>query len=273
MLYAAEYLNKVRDCKAAGFSELPALPVKIAEEGENDFDALVLPMPVSSDGTNINAPYEKEKLSLEVLDRVKKGGAVYAGGSFPALAEKCLEKGLRLKNYMKREELLIMNAVPTAEGTLEILLRELAVTVRDLDVLITGFGRVGEAVAGMLSALGAKVTVCARRPEQLAKAKNLSCRTVAFEEGFDEALKSCGAVINTVPAVIFDEKRLGLLKKETLLIDLASSSCIKDPAAAEGVRVIWALSLPGKTAPVTAGRIIGQTLLNMLKEEERDGAA
>lgn len=32
------------------------------------------------------------------------------------------------------------------------------------------------------------------------------------------------------------------------------------------LRVIWALSLPGKTAPVTAGEIIKNTVINILKE-------
>jgi dipicolinate synthase subunit A len=30
-----------------------------------------------------------------------------------------------------------------------------------------------------------------------------------------------------------------------------------------GVKVIWALSLPGKVAPITAGEIIADTILNI----------
>lgn len=33
-----------------------------------------------------------------------------------------------------------------------------------------------------------------------------------------------------------------------------------------GVRVVWALSLPGKVAPVTAGRSIKNTIYNILNE-------
>ena len=39
-----------------------------------------------------------------------------------------------------------------------------------------------------------------------------------------------------------------------------------EAAARLGVRVIWALSLPGKTAPVTAGESIKNTIYNMLSE-------
>ena len=39
-----------------------------------------------------------------------------------------------------------------------------------------------------------------------------------------------------------------------------------EAAKEAGVKVIWALSLPGKTAPITAGKIIKDTILNILNE-------
>lgn len=39
-----------------------------------------------------------------------------------------------------------------------------------------------------------------------------------------------------------------------------------EAAAALGVQVIWALSLPGKTAPVSAGQIVAQTVREMFAE-------
>lgn len=39
-----------------------------------------------------------------------------------------------------------------------------------------------------------------------------------------------------------------------------------DAAAKLGVKVIWALSLPGKVAPVSAGAIIKETIVNVLGE-------
>ena len=42
-----------------------------------------------------------------------------------------------------------------------------------------------------------------------------------------------------------------------------------DFAAAQelGVKVIWALALPGKAAPVTAGRIVRDAIYHILTEE------
>ena len=39
-----------------------------------------------------------------------------------------------------------------------------------------------------------------------------------------------------------------------------------DEAQRYSRRVVWALSLPGKTAPVTAGEIIAQTMIHLLEE-------
>ena len=85
-------------------------------------------------------------------------------------------------------------------------------------------------------------------------------------EGMEKILSQMQVIINTVPAPIFDKERLKLLQKDCLLIDLASKSAIEDmdTAAEAGVKAIWALSLPGRTAPVTAGQIIGKTIENML---------
>ena len=55
------------------------------------------------------------------------------------------------------------------------------------------------------------------------------------------------------------------------MIDLASrpGGVDMDAAAALGVRVIWALSLPGKVAPVTSGRYIKDTVYHIMEELDR----
>ncbi len=80
----------------------------------------------------------------------------------------------------------------------------------------------------------------------------------------------CGydLVINTVPARILGEEALADLRPGCLVIDLASKPGGVDfeAAARLGVKVIWALSLPGKVAPITAGQSIKSTIYNILHE-------
>ena len=75
-------------------------------------------------------------------------------------------------------------------------------------------------------------------------------------------------VINTVPAPVLGREGVAALKKGAAVIDLASRPGGVDLAAAEelGVRAVHALSLPGKTAPVTAGKYIMDTVYHIMEE-------
>ena len=87
-------------------------------------------------------------------------------------------------------------------------------------------------------------------------------------EGLDESLCAYDLVVNTAPARVLDAARLAQLEPDCLVIDLASrpGGVDMEAAARLGVRVIWALSLPGKVAPVTAGRILRDTICHILCE-------
>ena len=75
-------------------------------------------------------------------------------------------------------------------------------------------------------------------------------------------------MINTVPARVLGEAELAELRPDCLVIDLASKpgGVDLDAAARLGKKVVWALSLPGKVAPVTAGRAIRTAIYNILSE-------
>lgn len=266
MLYAAAYLNKSNDCFIYGFDNIGAgaTDLPAAREGEL-FDAAVLPLPASRDGETVSAPFHSKEIYLrETESFLAKGGVIFSGKTFPALEELCVKNGFRPEDYFLREELQIKNALPTAEGALEIMLRELPITVYGSRTLIIGFGRIGKAMARILTSLGAKVTVCARNPAQRAEAEISRCEAKDFSE-LDKLLESFDCAVNTVPAPVLDARRTKMLKKDCLVIDLASQ---RGTADAEGVKTIHALSLPGKTAPVCAGRIIGETIESIMRERE-----
>jgi len=75
-------------------------------------------------------------------------------------------------------------------------------------------------------------------------------------------------VFNTVPATVLNEDTLAAADDNCLIIDLASKPGGIDFATAKklGLKTIWALSLPGKVAPITAGEIIFNTIQNIESE-------
>ena len=150
---------------------------------------------------------------------------------------------------------------------MQLAMEELPVTLHGARVLVLGFGRVGKLTAHRLSALGAKVSVAARKWSDLAWAEAYGYAPEHLE-GLDECLCAYDLVVNTVPARVLDAARLVQLEPGCLVIDLASrpGGVDMEAAAALGVRVIWALSLPGKVAPVTAGKILRDTICHILCE-------
>ena len=139
-----------------------------------------------------------------------------------------------------------------------------AVSVYDGNKLI-GSGRITKATAPLLSAFKSLVTIASRNPDSLLWNEIFGFNTINTAH-ISESVGDYDLIINTAPKKILTENILSRLKKDCLVIDLASrpGGVDMDSASRLGVRVIWALGLPGKCAPVSAGHIIGSTVLNML---------
>lgn len=237
-------------------------------EGIQLADCVILPLPAAGEEGRLNAPMAEDPPRLDtVLDAMAPGQLVCVGMASPELAAMAEGRGLVLRDYFAREELAILNAVPTAEGAIQIAMEELPITIHGARALVVGFGRVGRALAPRLQALGARVTVAARRYEQRSLAQSMGLGTERADR-LPDWLCSYDLVVNTAPARVLGVEELSALKEGALVIDLASRPGGVDlaGAAALGVRVVWALSLPGKVAPVSAGRYIMDTVYHIMEE-------
>jgi len=86
-----------------------------------DAQAVILPVPVSFDGTNINMPFSDKKLSIRsVAERLNPSATVFGGGIKPDMARMLEKRGIKHCDYLAREELAIRNAVPTALAILQL---------------------------------------------------------------------------------------------------------------------------------------------------------
>lgn len=231
-------------------------------------DCVILPLPAAGEGGLLNTPLSDEKIPITQLLDAMRPGQLMAGGRLDEetiLAAQA--RGLLWRDYFAREELAVANAVPTAEGAIQLAMENMPITIHVCRALVIGYGRIGRILADRLRGLGAFVTVAARRYEQLAWAETDGCTAQRLG---DMGGWLCGydLIINTVPARVLTEELLGDLKPSCLVIDVASKPGGVDLEAARrlGVPVIWALSLPGKVAPVTAGRVIQQTIYHILQE-------
>lgn len=235
------------------------------EEAVNNSKIVVGPIPLSSDRKKLSTPFGRNNVELTDFVQALKGKYLIAGNI--NIKEELEGNGIQYTDLLKREEFSVLNTIATAEGTIQIAMEETQRTVHGSNVLVMGFGRIGKVLAKMLDGIGAKVYCEARKNEDISWIKAYGYNPVHLND-LNENLNKFDIIINTIPFQILDTERLNLIKKETIIIDLASNPGGVDRRAAreKGIKVIWALSLPAKVAPLTSAEFIKETLYHVLKE-------
>lgn len=235
-------------------------------EAMEDTHVVVLPLPVST-----TPPYLKSEIAILSLEEILAfQRPLYLGGklneSFYSMAKKY---NCRCMDYLEREELNILNAIPTAEGAIQFAMEQLPITLHGAPCLVIGFGRIGKLLANMLRGIGATVSCAARKRSDLAWIEAMGYRAIAMDQ-LKHACSQQTVLFNTAPALLLTRDILKTLSPDTLLIDLASHPGGIDWEAAKEYKLqaFPCLSLPGKVAPVTAGIAIKNTILNMIEELE-----
>ena len=233
---------------------------------DEEADILILPPVTTNDGITVNTPFYNKNLYIdEVLKRLNKNAKIYGGNITPELFKKFSLYGFYAYDYLKDEKFILENTIPTAEGALMIAFEETPFVVFGSKVAILGYGRVGATTASLFKNTGAQVYVFDRKNSKRIDAQKQDLTAFEFD---DDKLYDCEIIINTVPCMVLGREKLRKIKKDALIIDLASKpgGVDLDYAKQRGLNVIWALSLPGKVAPVTSGEIIGRTIVsNLLK--------
>ncbi len=239
-----------------------------AIEGASAANAVILPLPCSSDGININAPLSQKPLPFDdELIRVIGDKPIFAGMFSRLCNSQC--RSFNVFDYGKREDFLLRNAQSTAEGALAVLIDLSPYSLFAMKGIITGFGRIGSALTKMLISCGSKITVAARNAAQLALAQCYGAETLNINEICARAA-DYDFVINTVPYPVITADFIGGMKDDAVMIDLASGNGGIDFTAAGKRRIntVHALSLPGRFSPHGAALDIKNTIYSILKEVE-----
>ncbi len=264
-LYLGDYLEKQgRDVCYYAFSDIDCF--NTLNEALLNCKIIVLPLPLSKDRLTLNAPLFHERVEItKILTLICNNHIVFGGQLSESFKETLFEKQIPYHDYFLLDELAIMNAIPTAEGVVEILIKNLPITIHSMKCGILGYGRVGKILADTLKSLGADVTVFARKEKDFAesffKQYNFSSFTSLKENEYE-----FDAIINTVPKKVLGKDEMKNLNGKCLLIEIASAPFGIDFQAAKefAFDVIKANSLPGKVAPKTAGEIIGRAILPII---------
>lgn len=232
-------------------------------------DCVILPTPAEKGGL-LNAPLSSETLRMPELIGALWKGQILCGGRFSDASCLAAIKGkLHVEDIMHRPDFVVGNAAVTAEGAMELLMADSEMTLWGSRVLVTGWGRIGKILALRLFALGARVTVAARKSGDRAAARALGLETLDYAQ-LEGEISEFDFVVNTVPARVISEAMLCCASSDALFLELASPPGGFDRNLAEniGLRTIAAPGLPGKCAPYTAAQLMKNAVYDIIKEQE-----
>ncbi len=248
--------------------QVPGLPdeARSLQAALTGADLVLLPMkPFQGENLKIG----EETLEAALLPLVLSPGAVVMAGAVPEETEAWLQsQGLLCASFLELETYQMINGEVTAEGAVQYILQYTPRTLGGAKVLVLGWGRIGRLLSRKLRALGAEVTATARRPGQRAEIECLGMH--ADETGvYHRGLSQYDVVVNTIPAHVLSGAQARSLKKDCLLLELASPPGGFTPEAKEERTLVAAKGLPGLTAPETAGENLASAVWECLAGEGR----
>lgn len=230
--------------------------IKTKEE-LNDYDSevIIASIPLSKDGTNVNTPLSKKRITLDELKKIIENKKFIAGNI----------NQLNGYDILQDEVFTILNTIPTAEGAIQIAMQESDYILDKKKVMVLGFGRVGKILCNRLKGMNLDVYCVARKETDLAWIKAYGYNPIKLTD-LKENVCKMDIIFNTIPIKILDKNVLILLGKETLIVDLASYPGGVDYEFAGKMKIksILALALPGKVAPDTVSEYIKEYIYKIL---------
>ena len=225
-------------------------------------NVVILPIPFTKDRVHILGE------GIEILPFIKKcAGKLVIGGALSTFIDEFKASNVECIDVMEQDSIALLNAIPTAEGAIAKAMEYTDIVLHKSNVLVLGFGRVGKILAHKLNGLDANVFCEARKKKDLAHASALGYNVVKLED-LDNVLGNMDIIFSTIPKEILNEDYLKLLKKDAVIIDLASSPGSVDYMAARkyNIDAHLELGLPSKVAPKSAAIYLKEEIDSILED-------
>ncbi|MEG1608451.1 MAG: hypothetical protein RR348_01140 [Clostridia bacterium] len=203
------------------------------------------------------------KVNQDVLNTLPYDAIVFCGKLFFDHAS--TQPTQKIVSYFQDTEFVKINSKITAEGALQLSIANTSLSLFDSNILILGYGNLAKQLAIEFAPHAKKLAIATYSKKELQEA--ITQYTTYFCTAFLQSLATFDIVVNTIPAVVINEK--ATFKPDSFLLDLASTSCLQDNYIPQGVTCLQALGLPDKTSPQSAGNYIANFVMDSLKTFEK----
>lgn len=257
-VYLAEYLAEkgyevvvyglCKSCRHPKIREAASLKAAL-----ENAEAVAAPVPFSKGLLLIS----EEKL----LKTLKPETRFFSGGIPEKFCTQAEKKGIQCVDYLKDESVAMKNTLAAAEGILaEAIIR----SPRNLfgsTCLVLGYGRCGSTLASYLKGISCKVLVYEKQEKEAARAGIRADQVIKPGE-LAMALQEADFIFNTIPAMVLPKALLGYVRKDALILDMASQPGGVDYEACKELGLSAALlpGLPGKYAPASSAEILAEKI-------------
>lgn len=254
-------LSRSIEASALGMEHSPLPLPRAAIEDISRADAIILPNPWRR---GMLLPYSDRPFSLdEMLEQIRP--------DTPVILPDCEGMPAALRNRLlcidlsSSGEYALKNARLTAEGALSCATKYTDRALMYSKCLIIGYGRIAKRLAQLLKGIGADTIVAARREEVRAQASADGHHAISMEE-IPILLPQMDFIFSTPPARVLTDRMLGLIRPDTLLMDLASPpfGFKLETAQALNLLAVRESGLPGRYCPYSAGEILLDAALDAL---------
>ncbi len=201
--------------------------------------------------------------------QLQAGEYVFGCNFPPEIVERKRKQGVFFIDYMKEEGAAYINAVATAEGAIAQALLSGKEVLFGKQMLVMGYGRCGQILSHRLKAMGGEVTVCEKDEEKLAMAYANGLKVLgAQEKPSAEFWAGFLYIFNTAPKLVLTAERLARVRRDAVIIDIASKPGGVDYAYCERNNLHATLcgGLPAKYAPKSAAELLLSVIESNLKE-------
>lgn len=232
------------------------------QEAINNSTYLIGPIPFSKDNHTLNANHAFEIKIDDVIFFMKPEQILFAGGFSNAVKSKATEYNRCIVDMMEWEEVAILNAVATAEGTICEAIERSNRNLQGSNSLILGFGRCGQILAKKIRALDSILYIGVRKKEALSLALAYGYYGLLLSE-LEHSIMKFDFIFNTIPAMVLPERLLVKTKEDVTIIDIASNpgGLDYDFVCKQSTNACLCLGLPGKCSPKSSAQILLDPIL------------
>ncbi len=172
----------------------------------------------------------------------------------------CETHNIKLLSFLDDEEVVRENAKFTAEACIRLMSEKLDCSLKDLSILILGYGNISYYLNEMLNIYDSNVTIYSKDATELKLAKLSKIKVL---EEIDD-LSHFDCIINTIPKTIMNKENLDTILTKQILIELASYpyGINIEYLKQKNNEVLLYQGLPGKVVPKSGAKLIYNFLKN-----------